>query len=190
MFIYICILSMIRYVQIGMGGDFMGKLKQLILGFIIGGLIFGGIPVVASSGAKNIEVTYDNIKIALDGKVAQTDAEPFRYQGLTYVPLRFISESLGATVNWNTQTKTVEITSKSPASSSVTQSQPQPTSPPTIKSEPQQTEKKEVIVYITKTGEKYHQDGCRYLSKSRIPINLSDAKSQGYTPCSVCNPPR
>lgn len=46
-----------------------------------------------------------------------------------------------------------------------------------------------VTVFITKTGAKYHRDGCRYLSKSRIPISLSDAKS-GYTPCSVCNPPQ
>lgn len=40
-------------------------------------------------------------------------------------------------------------------------------------------------VYITKTGEKYHRDGCRYL-KSCIAIELSDAQEQGYTPCSWC----
>jgi micrococcal nuclease len=43
-------------------------------------------------------------------------------------------------------------------------------------------------VYITKTGKKYHRDGCRYLSKSKIPISLEDAVSR-YSPCSVCNPP-
>lgn len=48
----------------------------------------------------------------------------------------------------------------------------------------------EATVYITKTGEKYHQAGCRYLSSSMIPIALSAAKTRGYTPCSVCNPPR
>jgi micrococcal nuclease len=41
-------------------------------------------------------------------------------------------------------------------------------------------------VYITRTGSKYHAAGCRYLSKSCIPISLNDAISQGYTPCSVC----
>lgn len=46
----------------------------------------------------------------------------------------------------------------------------------------------ETIVYITKTGFKYHRIGCRYLSKSIIPINLSDAKLKAYSPCSVCNP--
>lgn len=48
----------------------------------------------------------------------------------------------------------------------------------------------EVVVYVTKTGEKYHSDGCQYLRKSQIPISLDDAKASGYTPCSKCNPPR
>ena len=43
-----------------------------------------------------------------------------------------------------------------------------------------------VTVYITRTGEKYHRDGCRYLSQSKISISLSDAKAHGYTACSVC----
>ena len=41
-------------------------------------------------------------------------------------------------------------------------------------------------VYITRTGEKYHKAGCQYLRQSSIPISLSDARQQGYTPCSKC----
>jgi methylphosphotriester-DNA--protein-cysteine methyltransferase len=44
------------------------------------------------------------------------------------------------------------------------------------------------IVYITKTGEKYHRDGCQYLRQSQIAISRADAIAQGYTPCSRCNP--
>ena len=44
------------------------------------------------------------------------------------------------------------------------------------------------IVYITKTGSKYHRAGCRYLSKSAIPITRQEAIAKGYTPCSVCKP--
>lgn len=47
---------------------------------------------------------------------------------------------------------------------------------------------KDITVYITKSGGKYHADGCRYLSKSKIPISLSEAKGEGYTPCKVCKP--
>lgn len=45
-----------------------------------------------------------------------------------------------------------------------------------------------VTVYITRTGTKYHRAGCRYLSKSAIPISLEQAKAR-YSPCSVCRPP-
>ena len=43
-------------------------------------------------------------------------------------------------------------------------------------------------VYRTKTGSKYHRDGCRYLSRSQIAISKTDAINMGLTPCSVCNP--
>lgn len=45
----------------------------------------------------------------------------------------------------------------------------------------------EATVYVTRTGKKYHQDGCRYL-RSRIPISKKDALARGFTPCSVCSP--
>ncbi|WP_294580225.1 Ig-like domain-containing protein [uncultured Thomasclavelia sp.] len=43
-------------------------------------------------------------------------------------------------------------------------------------------------VYRTKTGDCYHRDGCRYLSRSKIAISKSSAISQGLRACSVCNP--
>ena len=55
---------------------------------------------------------------------------------------------------------------------------------------PVQEQKKETTVYITDTGKKYHVNGCRSLKKSKIPINLSDAKTQGYGPCGICHPPQ
>ena len=51
-------------------------------------------------------------------------------------------------------------------------------------------QKKETTVYITRTGKRYHRDGCRYLSQSRTPISLKDAKASGYTACKVCRPPQ
>ena len=43
-------------------------------------------------------------------------------------------------------------------------------------------------VYKTKTGDCYHRSGCRYLSRSCIPISKSNAVSEGLRACSVCNP--
>jgi len=60
-------------------------------------------------------------------------------------------------------------------------------SPSTQTQEPS-SQNNEQIVYITNTGNKYHRAGCRYLSESEIPIEKSEAISEGYTPCSVCNP--
>jgi len=54
---------------------------------------------------------------------------------------------------------------------------------------PKEQPQAEKVVYITKTGKKYHRLGCRYLRKSCIPISLTEAKRRGYTPCKVCKPP-
>lgn len=64
---------------------------------------------------------------------------------------------------------------------------PQPTPQPTP--EPQQPVQTEATVYVTNSGSKYHNAGCRYLWNSSIAMSLSDAKASGYTACSVCNPP-
>lgn len=45
------------------------------------------------------------------------------------------------------------------------------------------------IVYITRTGKKYHREGCSYLGGSKIPISLKDACKKSYVPCPGCNPP-
>lgn len=45
---------------------------------------------------------------------------------------------------------------------------------------------KECVVYITRTGHKYHKDWCRYLRQSKIAVSRSAAIQAGYTPCSVC----
>jgi anti-sigma factor RsiW len=53
-----------------------------------------------------------------------------------------------------------------------------------------QTDKRSETVYVTRTGKRYHQEGCRYLASSQIPMSLKDAQAKGYTPCKVCHPPR
>lgn len=42
-------------------------------------------------------------------------------------------------------------------------------------------------VFVTRTGKKYHLDGCRGLSRSRIPITLAEARLE-YGPCGSCRP--
>jgi competence protein ComEC len=53
----------------------------------------------------------------------------------------------------------------------------------------QSTQSQSVTVYVTNSGQKYHTTNCSSLSKSKIAITLEEAKKEGYTPCSKCNPP-
>ena len=48
---------------------------------------------------------------------------------------------------------------------------------------------KQVVVFVTATGKKYHSSGCQYLRKSKIAIALQNAR-RGYTSCSKCSPPQ
>jgi len=43
-------------------------------------------------------------------------------------------------------------------------------------------------VYITKSGKKYHKTSCRHLSKSKIEIEIKNAKENGYKACKTCKP--
>jgi competence protein ComEC len=50
-------------------------------------------------------------------------------------------------------------------------------------------EKKPAVVYITRTGKRYHLEDCRYLL-SKIKTDVEEATEAGYTPCKVCKPPK
>ena len=56
-------------------------------------------------------------------------------------------------------------------------------------SKPKELNDNDIIVYVTKSGRKYHKEGCRFLSKSSMPIKFKEAKEK-YSPCKVCNPPQ
>jgi hypothetical protein len=46
-------------------------------------------------------------------------------------------------------------------------------------------------VYVTDGGKRYHRVGCRALRKrSKVALTVGEARKQGYTPCSVCDPPQ
>ncbi len=46
----------------------------------------------------------------------------------------------------------------------------------------------DTVVYLTKTGDCYHVDGCSCLRKSKIETTLKNAVDKGYSPCSKCKP--
>lgn len=48
------------------------------------------------------------------------------------------------------------------------------------------TSRSQKIVYSSKTGSHYHNDGCRYANGSKMTV--SEAEKKGLEPCAVCNP--
>ncbi len=84
--------------------------------------------------------------------------------------------NISMSTNTNTNTNTGTAVSKSDESSGT--------------ADKQDKSQDDIIVYITKTGSKYHREGCSSLRSSSIPISLSEAKQKGYEPCKICKPPQ
>jgi hypothetical protein len=66
--------------------------------------------ITATTSAKTIELVVGQRDAAVDGKPVVMDVPPMVIQGRTMVPLRFVSEALGAFVQWQAATRTVSIT--------------------------------------------------------------------------------
>lgn len=78
-----------------------------------------GITVEWVSTTKSIIITQQNTTIYLkigqasalvNGTEVKLECKPEIFEGKAFVPLRFISENLGAKVEWNSKTKTVNVT--------------------------------------------------------------------------------
>ena len=84
------------------------RIQKIVLA-VVCLLAFSCTAVGASTVAKNITVYYRNIQIVVDGIKETPDAEPFIYNGTTYLPVRAVSEALGERVEWDGTNNTVYI---------------------------------------------------------------------------------
>jgi endonuclease YncB( thermonuclease family) len=50
------------------------------------------------------------------------------------------------------------------------------------------SQKIENVVYVTRTGKKYHRSSCRYAAKATRSMPISEAEALGYGACGVCKP--
>lgn len=65
--------------------------------------------VTSSTNDKIIKMTIGVNRMTVNGKVVELDAAPMIYKSKTMVPIRAVSEALGAEVEWVGKTKTVMI---------------------------------------------------------------------------------
>ncbi len=68
--------------------------------------------VTATKQGSKITLTIDNKTAYINGNAMNLDTAPTLINGYTMVPLRFVSESLGAEVKWDAKTRSVFIINK------------------------------------------------------------------------------
>ncbi|MCL2401966.1 MAG: copper amine oxidase N-terminal domain-containing protein [Oscillospiraceae bacterium] len=90
------------------------KTKGFILGVVVT-LVLTMAGTALASTVRNINVTYRDIRIVVDGQeITPRDAqgnvvEPFIFEGTTFLPVRAVAEALGQEVDWDGATNTVYI---------------------------------------------------------------------------------
>lgn len=79
---------------------FQGRKSALIFGFCAAGLMLGG----------SMKAQAQSISVVVDGNPVEFANSPFEQNGSVLVPLRGVFEKLGAQVNYNADTRTIEAT--------------------------------------------------------------------------------
>ncbi|KYH33583.1 copper amine oxidase N-terminal domain-containing protein [Neomoorella mulderi] len=88
--------------------------KGLLAALLALALVAAGGTAEASVGRKTLNVDYNNVKLNVNGTLVnvQPEQEPFIVNGVTFVPLRLVAEALNSNVDWQADTSTVIINSK------------------------------------------------------------------------------
>ena len=87
-------------------------MKKIILFFLF---IFLLIPQsVTASSTFNVKINNKNTKvndvnINIDGKILKTDFKAYNVNGRTFIPIREVTENLGATVSWDNKLKSATV---------------------------------------------------------------------------------
>ncbi len=58
----------------------------------------------------------------------------------------------------------------------------------TVSKPVESSQKLENVVYVTKSGKKYHRSTCRCAAKATRSMPRSEAEALGYGACGVCKP--
>ncbi|ALS26076.1 copper amine oxidase [Paenibacillus sp. 32O-W] len=64
---------------------------------------------IQDPGRPVIKMTLGSKTATVDGKPVSIGAAPFAEKGVTYLPLRFVADAMGGTVNWNQKEKRVTV---------------------------------------------------------------------------------
>ena len=88
-------------------------MKKLFVGIFTGVVLATSVSAIASSGAiKTINASYSVNKLIVNGVDTGKGSTAFISNGTTYVPLRTVSDALGADIKWDPSTKNITINSR------------------------------------------------------------------------------
>lgn len=123
--------------------------------------------VTATKGNVTVYLKIDDTTAYVNGEPKVLDVSAMIMNNRTMVPARFVAEALNATVKWDGETKTVNITSPSAETST----------PP--------EDNQSSVVYITPSGKRYHESlSCA--GKNGTASTVEAAVARGLTPCKTC----
>lgn len=97
------------------------SITRISVAFTLFTVIFSGVAYAANTSS-SIKVSFYNLKYLFNGveKKAPENNKGFIYNGTTYVPLRFVAESLDQEAKWNGDTYTISMTPKEATSTNST----------------------------------------------------------------------
>jgi hypothetical protein len=154
-------------------------MRRLSIGLITG-IIIG---LLASTAG--LAVANTPIKLLINGNYIQCDVPPQNINGRVLVPARFVAESLGATVSWDSTNQTVVINGAgyvAPASTVQSEEKNQP--PVTIEQLPVKIniQRPDSIgnVYMDAT---YTNNSSRNITGFQITVLLKDSNEEVYLSC-------
>jgi hypothetical protein len=77
-------------------------------------VVYANGQINATGRSRTVSLNIGSNEATVDGQAQTIDVAPFIVNATTFVPLRFVSQALGASVNWNDSTSTVTISGGAP----------------------------------------------------------------------------
>ncbi|RKN84450.1 copper amine oxidase N-terminal domain-containing protein [Paenibacillus ginsengarvi] len=80
------------------------------IAYLCGGLLLAVSGIAAADGLRGEYNGYPVVQVVVNGKAVQGEVPGINMDGSTLVPLRLVSEALGAKIDWNASTSTASVT--------------------------------------------------------------------------------
>lgn len=88
-------------------------MKKFLVGIFAGAVLATSVSTIAATGTiKTMNASYSVNKLIVNGIDTGKGSTAFISEGTTYVPLRTVSDALGADIKWDPTTKNITINSK------------------------------------------------------------------------------